>query len=82
MSSEQIATQSFYTGRAATYAADTGDHAISAHLLQFSSCLKAADCILEIGCGSGRDSAWMLSQGFDVHPTDGVVAMAEQASAR
>lgn len=82
MSSDQNVTQSFYTGRAATYAADTGDYSISGHLLEFSSCLRAGDRILEIGCGSGRDSAWMLSQGFDVHPTDGVPAMAEQASAR
>ncbi len=54
------------------------------HALQsptpFASLLEAGARVLEIGCGSGRDSAWLLSQGFEVHPTDGVAEMAAQAA--
>ena len=38
--------------------------------------------ILELGCGSGRDAAFMQERGFAVEPTDGVAAMAALAEAR
>src|SRR5258708_39775075 len=38
--------------------------------------------ILELGCGSGGDTAEMLARGFDVSPTDGSPEMAEVASRR
>ena len=38
--------------------------------------------ILELGCGSGRDAAFMQERGFAVEPTDGVAEMAALAEAR
>lgn len=82
MSTDADATRSFYSRRAASYAADTGDYSVSEHLTRFSALLAQNARVLELGCGSGRDSAWMLSKGLEVHPTDGIAEMAEQASAR
>jgi len=82
MGCDADATRSFYSRRAASYAADTGDYSVSEHLTRFSALLAQDARVLELGCGSGRDSAWMLSKGFEVHPTDGIAEMAEQASAR
>lgn len=41
--------------------------------------LKPGGRLLELGCGSGRDAAFMTSQGFKVLATDGSAAMVEQA---
>jgi len=35
--------------------------------------------LLEIGCGTGRDAAYLLSNGFDVVATDNVQEMLESA---
>lgn len=75
-------TASFYARKAATYAADTGAYPPPLPLQQFAARLPAGACVLELGCGSGRDSGWLLSQGFDVHPTDGIAEMATEASTR
>jgi len=44
-----------------------------------SSSLKPGGRLLELGCGSGRDAAFMVSQGFRVLATDGSASMIEQA---
>ncbi|NDY71244.1 methyltransferase [Desulfobacter hydrogenophilus] len=44
-----------------------------------SSSLKPGGRLLELGCGSGRDAAFMVSQGFKVLATDGSASMIEQA---
>jgi SAM-dependent methyltransferase len=82
MTNDTASTASFYTRKAATYAADTGAFPASPNLQRFAARLSAGACILELGCGSGRESAWMLAQGLDVHPTDGIAEMATEASAR
>src|SRR5258708_8617575 len=38
--------------------------------------------ILELGCGSGKQSAVMISAGFVVRPTDGTPEMAAEAARR
>jgi 2-polyprenyl-3-methyl-5-hydroxy-6-metoxy-1,4-benzoquinol methylase len=43
--------------------------------------LTSEGAILELGCGGGQDSAYMLSKGFDVTPTDGSAELAKQAGA-
>ena len=49
------------------------------HLHDFlSSSLKPGGRLLELGCGSGRDAAFMVSQGFKVLATDGAASMVEQ----
>lgn len=37
--------------------------------------------VLELGCGSGRDAAFMLENGFDVTASDGVQEMIDAAAA-
>jgi cyclopropane fatty-acyl-phospholipid synthase-like methyltransferase len=44
-----------------------------------SSSLEPGGRLLELGCGSGRDAAFMVSQGFRVLATDGSASMVEQA---
>jgi len=43
------------------------------------SSLRPGGRLLEIGCGSGRDAAFMIRQGFRVLATDGSASMLEQA---
>jgi SAM-dependent methyltransferase len=75
------ATLDFYARDAADYAASwpDGNHR---HLDGLLDQLAPGARILELGCGSGRDAACMLAQGFAVEPTDGVPAMAAQAERR
>lgn len=43
------------------------------------SSLRPGGRLLELGCGSGRDAAFMIRQGFRVLATDGSASMVEQA---
>jgi cyclopropane fatty-acyl-phospholipid synthase-like methyltransferase len=71
-------TSAFYDGNAETYA--SRDRRLpTARLDAFLATLSAGAKILELGCGGGQDSAYMLSKGFDVTPTDGSVELAKQA---
>jgi cyclopropane fatty-acyl-phospholipid synthase-like methyltransferase len=38
--------------------------------------------VLELGCGGGQDSEFMLAKGFDVRPTDGTQEIAHEAEKR
>lgn len=71
-------TTSFYDDNAEAYA--TRDRKLpTARLDAFLSTLPEKARILELGCGGGQDSAYMLSRGFDVTPTDGSAELARQA---
>jgi 2-polyprenyl-3-methyl-5-hydroxy-6-metoxy-1,4-benzoquinol methylase len=71
-------TSSFYDDNAATYASRERILPIR-RLDAFLSRLPPGAAILDLGCGGGQDSAYMLSKGFDVTPTDGSPAIAKQA---
>lgn len=75
------ATLRFYAEEAPVYAS-SGPGGASRRLTGFLELLEPGASILELGCGGGRDSEWMLAKGFDVDPTDGVAAMAAKAEAR
>lgn len=75
------ATLSFYAAEAPFYATRSPETA-SRDLDRFLDLLTPGARILELGCGSGRDSAAMLTRGFEVVPTDGTPEMAAEASAR
>ncbi|NNH80843.1 class I SAM-dependent methyltransferase [Rhizobium laguerreae] len=73
-------TSAFYEENAETY----GKRARSLPKQQldaFLAGLAPGAAILELGCGGGQDSAYMLAQGFDVTPTDGSTELARQAEA-
>ncbi|MGA8479759.1 MAG: class I SAM-dependent methyltransferase [Chthoniobacterales bacterium] len=72
------ATLKFYGTDAKRYCERTGS-APTASLGEFLGRLPRNATILELGCGSGRDSAEMLRRGYDVLPTDGSPEMAQQA---
>jgi SAM-dependent methyltransferase len=74
-------TRDFYRTRAAEWAAHL-PHDHSPRLDPFLDRLPPGGSVLEMGCGDGRDAAWMIERGFDVHPSDGTPAMAQLASKR
>lgn len=71
----------FYDENAATYAARQRQEPV-ARLTAFADLLPPGGTILELGCGAGADSAWLIERGFVVTPTDGSAAMAREAEAR
>lgn len=73
-------TFSFYRQNAVDYAARNRTLPIR-RLDAFLSALPAGASVIELGCGGGQDSAYMLSQGFEVTPTDGSAELAAQAEA-
>ncbi|MBB4185650.1 class I SAM-dependent methyltransferase [Sinorhizobium terangae] len=71
-------TNAFYRDNAATYA-NRQRKAPAARLDRFLARLEPGARILELGCGGGQDSAYMLARGFDVTPTDGSPELAAEA---
>ena len=71
-------TSAFYEENAETYA-NRARSLPKQQLDAFLARLAPGAAILELGCGGGQDSAYMLSQGFDVTPTDGSRELARQA---
>lgn len=75
------ATLAFYEEQARAYVAHWSDDP-SRDLATFLDRLEPGARILELGCGGGRDSAYMVSRGFVVDPTDGTAAMVDVATIR
>ncbi|MEB3042429.1 class I SAM-dependent methyltransferase [Rhizobium mulingense] len=71
-------TSTFYDENAEAYASRARSLP-KQQLDAFLARLAPGAAILELGCGGGQDSAYMLSQGFDVTPTDGSPELARQA---
>ncbi|MDE2435021.1 MAG: methyltransferase domain-containing protein [Sphingomonadales bacterium] len=76
------ATLAFYAAVASDYIARTSHMTINRDLPAFLDRLQPGANVLELGCGSGRDAAYMEARGFLVEPTDGVAEMAALAEAR
>lgn len=74
-------TLAFYQREAPSYTA-SGAQGQSRHLDGFLDRLAPGARILELGCGGGRDAAYMASRGFWVDPTDGTPAMVRKAQER
>ncbi|GAA4643499.1 class I SAM-dependent methyltransferase [Pontixanthobacter gangjinensis] len=68
------ATIAFYEANAALYTEKFGQRP-SPHLDPFLDLLEPRAAILELGCGSGQDSARIVERGFDLDATDGSQAM-------
>lgn len=74
-------TLEFYARFAPDYVARTPE-GINRDLPTFLDRLPAGALVLELGCGSGRDAAYIAGRGFAVEPTDGVAEMAALAEVR
>lgn len=73
-------TIGFYDSDPEGYARLTLDRDVS-HLREaFASLLPDGARVLDLGCGSGRDSKAFIDMGFDVVPTDGSEGMCRVAS--
>jgi SAM-dependent methyltransferase len=81
MTARDSETLQFYADEAAAYTS-RGQAASTQQLELFLATLPAGAAILELGCGGGQDSEFMIARGFDVTPTDGTPEMAQAAQNR
>lgn len=81
MTAKDTDTIGFYAREAETYASRGREPAVI-QLEQFLARLPTCASILELGCGGGQDSRYMLDRGYDVHPTDGTPELAAEAAKR
>ena len=70
----------YYNQNAAEYFEHTVDIDMQDYCDRFTSLLPEGASILDIGCGSGRDSAYFISHGFDVTAMDASEEMKDLAS--
>ena len=75
------ATYEFYQTRVPFYTSSAGTGP-SRFLDGFLDRLAPGAQILELGCGTGRDSARILERGFELDATDGIPAMVAKANER
>ena len=73
-------TLSFYNSNAEQYVAETVDLDISKNRNLFLTHIPKAGHILDLGCGSGRDSRFFLDNGYSVTAIDGSIEIAKCAS--
>jgi hypothetical protein len=76
-----LPTLRFYAQSEQVYCA-SGPGGVSRNLHAFLGMLKPGACILELGCGGGRDAEAMIAAGFKVDPTDGTPEIARKAEER
>ena len=69
----------FYQQHAASYAQETLTLDMREHYRHFLQHLPASAHILDLGCGSGRDSRYFLDNGYEVTALDGSAELAAQA---
>jgi len=72
-------TVQYYNENVDSYTADTVDRDMSDLYMRFLGRLNGKK-ILDMGCGSGRDTKAFLERGFDVDAMDASEAMCEYAS--
>jgi len=77
---ESNKTLQYYAENAAAFAAGTVDADMSVARERFLSHLPQGARILDFGCGSGRDTRFFLSRGYDVDAVDGSAELCRMAS--
>ena len=73
------ATISYYNQNALEYFVKTVNVPMQNLYDKFEIYLKSGDKILDLGCGSGRDSKYFLSKGYDVVSVDGSIEICRLA---
>ncbi len=76
---EKDFTLAYYNKHADSFIDDTEN--VDFHEMQdiFLTCVPKGGLILDMGCGSGRDSKYFLSKGYSVEAFDGSLKMCERA---
>ncbi len=69
----------YYNKYAAKVSEDTIDADMSEIMGEFLKLLEEGDTVLDLGCGSGRDSLTMYDMGYDVTPLDASEEMCKLA---
>jgi SAM-dependent methyltransferase len=82
MMSHDPATLEFYAREAAAYGARSDGIGVSKALAAFLALIPAGGRVLDLGCGTGRDTQAILEAGFVVTAVDGSAAMAAEAQKR
>ena len=72
-------TREFYEDHAEEYARKTAGMFDQEWLDKFASLVRPNGRILDVGCASGRDSGWFVSNGFQVEGIDVSPALIERA---
>ena len=70
----------YYNKNAQEFFDGTVDADMSSHHEKFLKCMPDAGCILDAGCGSGRDAKIFNELGYDVTAIDGSIEMCKLAS--
>ncbi len=69
----------YYNRFASEYYEKTVNVTMQEQLKQFMELLPIGGAVLDLGCGSGRDSLFLVEEGFDVTSLDGAKKMCELA---
>ena len=81
MSTDYVSVnRNFYEENAGAYARNTVQMLDLEWLEKFASHVRPGGKILDVGCASGRDSAWFASRGFDVVGIDISESLVEMAT--
>ena len=73
-------TLDYYNNNAELFICDTKDVEFSDIQKEFVSYLPPCSDILDLGCGSGRDSMTFMKMGYNVTPADGSEKLCEMTS--
>ena len=72
-------TIKYYNKNAADYYEETVDNNMEEIIEKFLEHIPADSAIMDLGCGSGRDSLYFINEGFDVTAVDGSEELCELA---
>lgn len=77
---EEDKTISYYNSNAKEFASGTVSVNFESTQKRFTDKLPKGSLILDFGCGSGRDTKYFLSQGYQVEAIDGSIELCRLAS--
>lgn len=72
-------TLQYYNEQAADFVANTRDSDMHQQYAFFLDQVKSGGSILDLGCGSGRDSRYFIEHGYPVIAMDGAVELCQMA---
>lgn len=76
----QLSTYMYYTDSAQSYSDETISHEMNGKYDRFIESVVPQGTVMDLGCGSGRDSIYFKKEGFEVTAIDPVSSMAKVAA--